>query len=40
MIYMNGIFEIPNELKKKIIKLDIKNLFNSLTNEEKIKFYY
>lgn len=38
-IYMNGFFEIPNELKKKVIKLDIKKLFNSLTNEEKEKLF-
>lgn len=38
-IYMNCIFEIPNELKKKVIKLDIKELFNSLSNEKKEKLF-
>ena len=36
---MNGFFEIPNELKKKVKKIDIKKLFNSLTNEEKEKLF-
>lgn len=38
-IYMNGFFEIPSELKKKVIKLDIKKLFNRLTIEEKEKLF-
>lgn len=36
---MNGIFEIPSELKKKVIKLDIKELFNNLSNEKKEKLF-
>lgn len=34
-IYMNGIFEIPKKLQKKVIHLDIKELFNKLSIEKK-----